>query len=124
MQSPCSHCPAVIQWTTLSLWCHFLLYNFGYPGQHCSVIEHQPVNQKVSVQFLVRAHVDLGCRLYPQSGAFRRQPIDDSLSSLMFLSLPLPSFLKSINKIKKQNTFFKNNNNNNTHLIQPMWLSG
>nr|KAF6358476.1 hypothetical protein mPipKuh1_010303 [Pipistrellus kuhlii] len=38
----------------------------------------------------------LGNRLDSQCAVCRRQPLNGSLSSLMFLSLPLPSFLKSM----------------------------
>nr|KAF6360248.1 hypothetical protein mMyoMyo1_011194 [Myotis myotis] len=44
-----------------------------------------------------------GCGLDPQCGVCRRQPIHDSLSSSVFLSLPLSSSLKSIKKY----SFFK-----------------
>nr|KAF6353588.1 hypothetical protein mPipKuh1_010501 [Pipistrellus kuhlii] len=40
----------------------------------------------------------LGCNLYPHWGTCRRQPINDSLSLLMFLSLFPSPFLSEINK--------------------------
>lgn len=43
-------------------------------------VGHQPINQAVTVQFPVRTH--------------RRQPVNDSLASLMFLSFLLSSSLK------------------------------
>nr|KAF6310691.1 hypothetical protein mMyoMyo1_008749 [Myotis myotis] len=54
----------------------------------------KPMNQEVKSSIP-------GCRLNPRWGVCRREPINDSLSSLIFLSLPLPSSLKSIKKINK-----------------------
>nr|KAF6282463.1 hypothetical protein mMyoMyo1_010100 [Myotis myotis] len=67
------------------------------PGWGGSVVERRPMNQEVTARFPVRAHAR-GCGLNPQCGACRRLPINDSLSSLMFLSLSAFPFLSEINK--------------------------
>lgn len=63
------------------------------------MVERGPVSQEVTVQF--QSGPRLGCGLHPQWGR-RRQPVDDSVSSWMLLSLS--PFLSEINKNK---LFFK-----------------
>nr|KAF6392719.1 hypothetical protein mPipKuh1_007897 [Pipistrellus kuhlii] len=60
------------------------------PGLPNSVVERQPMDQSQGTC--------PGCELYPQCEAYRRQPINDFFSSLMFPSLSPSPFLSEVNK--------------------------
>ena len=67
-------------------------------------IEHRSADWRVPGLIPVKGTC-LGCGLDPQCGACRRQPINDSFSSWMFLFLSPSPFLSEINFLK--NTFKK-----------------
>nr|KAF6279887.1 hypothetical protein mMyoMyo1_010146 [Myotis myotis] len=61
------------------------------------MVEHRPANQEVTARFPGQGTCP-GCEFDPQCGACRRQPIPDSLSSWMLLSLPPSPFRSEIHK--------------------------
>nr|KAF6379031.1 hypothetical protein mMyoMyo1_009901 [Myotis myotis] len=67
------------------------------PGWFGSVDRALACRLKIPGSILVK-HTCPSCRLHPQWGACRGQPINDYLSSLMFLTLFPSPFLSEINK--------------------------